>query len=142
MNVKRRPPDDPQEWLSRARSSLAIARAGTNISGVRLEDLCFNTQQAVEKALKGLLIHLHQEFRYTHDLAELLAQLEEAGQEVPDRIRWAVDLTDYAVATRYPGALEPVTQEEYKEAVAIAEEVVRWVGEVVRRGSSRGEGAR
>jgi HEPN domain-containing protein len=35
--------------------------------------------------------------------------------------------TNYAVAARYPGLAEPVTWEEYKMAVALAEEVVRWV---------------
>lgn len=134
MNVKRRPPDDPREWLNRAKSSLAKAREGISISGVYLEDLCFDAEQAAEKALKGLLIYLHQDFPYVHDLAALLAQVEEVGHNVPDRIKQAADLTDYAVATRYPSALEPVTQEEYEEAVAVAEEVVRWVDGVVGRG--------
>jgi HEPN domain-containing protein len=89
---------------------------------VYLEDLCFDAQQAAEKAIKGLLIHLQQDFPYVHDLGELLDQAEKAGQDVPGRIKQVVDLTDYAVATRYPGAIEPVTQEEYEEALAITEE--------------------
>jgi len=132
MSASRRPPDDPREWLKRAKSSLAKARKGIDISGVCLEDLCFDAQQAAEKALKGLLIHLQQDFPYVHDLAQLLAQLEKAGQDVPDRIKQAADLTDYAVATRYPGAFEPVTKQEYDEAVAIAEEVVRWVDDALK----------
>ena len=131
MNAKRRPPDDPREWLNRARSSLAKARAGADIPGVYLEDLCFDAQQAAEKAIKGLLIHLQQDFPYIHDLGELLDRLEKAGQDVPLRIKQVVDLTDYAVATRYPGVIEPVTQEEYEEALAITEEVVHWVDVVV-----------
>ena len=134
MNAKRRPPDDPREWLNRARSSLAKARVGADIPGVYLEDLCFDAQQAAEKAIKGLLIHLQQDFPYVHALGELLDQLEKAGQDVPGRIKQVVDLTDYAVATRCPGAIEPVTQEEYEEALAITEEVVRWVDGVVGSG--------
>jgi len=50
---ERRPPDDPREWLNRARSNLLLAQAAG--PGVYREDLCFNAQQAVEKAIKALL---------------------------------------------------------------------------------------
>jgi HEPN domain-containing protein len=38
----------------------------------------------------------------------------------------------FAVFTRYPGISPPVTQEEYEEAVSLAEEVVRWAERMVR----------
>jgi len=57
---ERFPPDDPREWLNRARSNLAQAQA--RIKGVYLEDLCFNAQQAAEKAIKGVLILNQVEF--------------------------------------------------------------------------------
>ncbi len=47
---ERLPPDDPREWLNRARSNLV--RAGHRDAGVYLEDLCFDAQQAAEKAVK------------------------------------------------------------------------------------------
>jgi HEPN domain-containing protein len=56
MNAKRLPPDDPKEWLNRAYSNLSQAKGGINLSNVYLEDLCFQAQQAVEKALKAVLI--------------------------------------------------------------------------------------
>lgn len=37
------------------------------------------------------------------------------------------------MGTRYPGLAEPVTWEEYDEAVAIAEKVVRWAEEIIER---------
>ena len=52
---ERFPPDDPREWLNRARSNLAKAK--TRIVDVYWEDLCFDAQQAAEKAIKALLIH-------------------------------------------------------------------------------------
>jgi len=122
---KRYPPDEPREWLNRARSNLV--RAGTKLPEVYLEDLCFDAQQAAEKAIKALLIHLDVRFPYTHDLTELLAHVERAGQHIPAGVRQAGALSDYAVESRYPGLAEPVTEEEYKEAVTIAKEVVRWV---------------
>jgi HEPN domain-containing protein len=41
--------DDYKNWLSRARSSLALARAKID-EEICYEDLCFQAQQAVEKA--------------------------------------------------------------------------------------------
>jgi HEPN domain-containing protein len=98
---------------------------------VYLEDLCFDAQQAAEKAIKAVLIHLGVRFPYVHDLAQLLALVERAGQDVPEPIRRAAGLSDYAVESRYPGLSEPVTQEEYEEAVATAEEVVCWAQGVI-----------
>ncbi len=129
MSADRWPPDDPREWLNRARSNLI--RAKSQIPKVYLEDLCFDAQQAAEKAIKALLIHLEVRFPYTHDLAELLTLVEQAGQHIPEKVKRAAILSDYAVETRYPGPAEPVTQEEYEEAVAIAEEVVGWVDEAL-----------
>jgi len=54
MGRKRFPPDDPREWLNRARGNLA--RAKSQIPEAFLEDLCFDAQQAAEKAIKAIFI--------------------------------------------------------------------------------------
>ena len=69
MSPEHFPPDDPREWLNRARSSLALAQ--TRPHEAYLEDLCFEAQQAAEKAIKGLLIQQGVAFPYVHDLARL-----------------------------------------------------------------------
>jgi len=56
MPPERRDPTDPAEWLRRARSNLARAKADRNLADVLYEDLCFDAQQAAEKAIKGLLV--------------------------------------------------------------------------------------
>jgi len=129
MPPERFPPDDPREWLNRARSNLSRAKA--RIPEVYLEDLCFDAQQAAEKAIKGLLIKKNVAFPYVHDIAHLLALLEQIGEQVPESVRRAEDLTRYAVVTRYPGVAEPVTESHYRDAVASAEAVVRWAGEAI-----------
>lgn len=53
MPPERFRPEDPMEWLNRARSNLVRAKEVFHISGVYLEDLCFDAQQAAEKALKA-----------------------------------------------------------------------------------------
>ena len=127
MPGERYPPDDPREWLNRARSNLV--RAKQRNAGVYLEDLCFDTQQATEKAIKALLIKRGIDFPYNHDLASLLTLLEQAGENVPDKVKEAEELTKYAVLTRYPGLAEPVTEAQYLKAVALAERIITWVKE-------------
>lgn len=117
--------EDPHEWLRRARSDLLLARAHSH--GVYLEDLCFHTQQACEKAFKALLIHRGVRFPVVHDLAQLLTLVDQSGLEPPERVRAAAQLTRFAVFTRYPGLARPVTRDEYDDAVAVAAAVVSWV---------------
>ena len=62
---ERLPPEDPREWLNRARSNVLLAQAQRE--GIYLEDLCFNAQQAVEKAIKAVLMQRAVEFPYVHD---------------------------------------------------------------------------
>jgi len=61
----------------------------------------FHVQQAVEKALKAWLCILGVLFPKTHDLDELGALLEEAGQKIPKFLQTLLEFTDFAVAFRY-----------------------------------------
>ena len=127
MPADRLPPDDPREWLNRARSNLV--RAKQQAAGVYLEDLCFDAQQAAEKAVKALLIARGLEFPYVHDLVRLLSLLGDAGLSVPASVWRAEELTRYATTARYPNAGAPVSEAQYADAVEIAEAVVGWAEE-------------
>jgi HEPN domain-containing protein len=131
MPLERRRGDDPAEWLRRAKSNLVRAREDIRLPDVAIEDLCFDAEQAAEKATKAVLIHLGIRFPYIHDLGALLTLAEEHGEAVPIHVREAVRLTRFAVETRYPGLDEPVTREEYERALAIAEAVVCWAEEKI-----------
>lgn len=120
------PPNDPREWLNRAKSNLSQARGGIHLSQVYLEDLCFQAQQAAEKALKAVLIQHGIRFPYTHDIGTLLSLSSHTGKPIPDLVLAAARLSDYAVGARYPGFSEPVSRTEYDEAVTIADAVVQW----------------
>jgi len=136
MPVHGYPPTDPREWLQRARSSLAIARCCR--PDIYPEDLCFQAQQAAEKAIKAVFIARGLPFPYIHDLADLLFRLEKSGLDIPDAIKKASSLTPFAAQTRYPGFECPVSKEEYMQACALAESVVRWAEDSIRKqGSSK-----
>lgn len=121
------------DWLKRARSSLERAKMGKVSQGILYEDLCFDAQQAVEKSLKAMLVKLNQSFPKTHSIGILLKLIEEAGVEIPENINQAKLLTAYAVDTRYPGDYEPVNKEEYKEALKIAEDVFKWLDNIINK---------
>ncbi len=120
------------EWLKRARSNLERSRAEKISDEILYEDLCFDAQQAVEKSLKALLVRLDKPFPKTHSIGMLLKLIEETGVEIPDDINRSKILTDYAVNTRYPGMYEPVSEEEYKEALKIAVRVFEWAGKIIK----------
>ena len=124
MPRKRLPPTDPREWLRRARSNLARAR--NIIPEACLEDLCFDSQQAAEKAIKAVFVHRGLAFPFTHDLARLLSELRRTGVKLPKYLDQAKRLTRFAVETRYPGLSGPVTKKEHRGTVRIATAVLRW----------------
>jgi HEPN domain-containing protein len=119
-------------WLKRARSNLERAKMGKVSPGILYEDLCFDAQQAVEKSLKAILINLNQSFPNTYSIGNLLKLIEEAGVVIPKNINQAKLLTTYAVDARYPGDYEPVNKEEYEEALKIAEDVFKWLDNIIK----------
>lgn len=119
------------EWMKRVRSHLARARLSKISEEILYEDLCFDCQQAAEKAIKALLISYNKEFTWTHSIARLLELALEEGIEIPDKIKMAINLTIYAVRTRYPGEMEPVSKEEYEEALTLAEDVYNWATKLI-----------
>ncbi len=132
MARERLNPEDPKEWIRRAHSNLALAKLGEKIPEAVYEDLCFEAQQAAEKAIKALLVQRRIRFPRTHDLLDLLALLERAGLAIPDEIHQTGRLSQYAVTTRYPGPAA-LTRDHYTEAVDLAERVVRWAESLVKR---------
>lgn len=124
-------PTSPREWIKRAKSNLAIARQ-PKTPDIYWEDLCFETQQAAEKALKAVMFAKGLKFRFVHDLAVHLTVLEQGGVALPEEVKSAAILTDYSVEARYPGPYEPITEEEFFTSLAIAEAVVAWAEKLIQ----------
>lgn len=124
-------PSDPLAWLSRAKSNLRLAELGDGVPEIFLEDLCFDAQQAAERALKALCVHHELDFPKTHSLVVLMDILESAGVSIPPEVKAADILTQYAVQTRYPGWAEAVSEEEYQLALEMARQVVSWAESIL-----------
>ena len=114
-----------EEWIQRAKSSLELAQAKI-IRYIQYEDLCFQIQQAVEKALKGLLIFYNVEPEFTHNIELLINELKKFT-DIPEKINEAAQLTTYAVQTSYPGVYDEITKKEYEKAVKIAKDCLNWI---------------
>ena len=80
------------------------------------EIICFHCQQAVEKFLKGLLIHFGEEIIKTHDLTLLVSRLKNFVDLSDDEKKICAKLSLYAVETRYPHELE-IQEQHVKAAV-------------------------
>jgi HEPN domain-containing protein len=123
---------EAQKWLKKAKSSLAKAKVGLLFPEILYEDLCFDAQQAAEKALKALFVFQGWPVPRSHDLARLLRKLARY-YSLPAQVQEAAILTIYAVTTRYPGTWETVTEEDWQRAVAAAEATVNWVEGILSR---------
>lgn len=119
--------DKAMEWLKRAKSNLARAKVGKVSEDILYEDLCFDAQQAAEKAFKTICIINDIRFKRAHDISYLIELLENGNVTVPEELQKAKILTDYAVESRYPGDYPPVEENMFKDALEIAEGVVSWV---------------
>lgn len=119
------------EWLDRARADLRAVEVDLAAQPPLLADAAFHCQQAVEKALKGLLTHNDQVFAKTHDLEPLaLAALGHVPGLEPT-LKRSVPLTVYAWRFRYPGPVAEPEREEVDDALELARAVVRAVEDAV-----------
>ena len=101
---------DPTNWpdigqrIINAERELRVLEDLVEANSAR-EAIGFHAQQAIENALKGWVSALDDDYRNTHDLADLAAIVrrhpEENDTSAGERLAW---LTDYAVIYRYQGA--------------------------------------
>ena len=118
-----------ERWLIFAREDLQVAEAvlGRGI----YNQVCFHSQQCVEKALKGALVHQGRRPPRIHSITDLLSLFP------PD---WLADLRgdlvgldDFYIPTRYPDALPGILPDglpgraEAQEALALARAVLERV---------------
>ncbi len=121
--------ENPERWLYFAREDLAAAQS-VLASGI-WNQVCFHSQQCVEKALKSALSQGPQPLPKTHSIAELVARLPQiVAAALPAT---TTDLDAYYVPTRYPDALPGMlptglpTESDAREAFNIAQQVLKTI---------------
>ncbi len=88
-------------WIAKAESDLKNIKLVLPAEDAPFDTVYFHAQQAAEKYLKALLVFYGIPIRKTHDLYELLIMLP-SSSSVPAEVGDLSDLTDAAVAARYP----------------------------------------
>lgn len=117
------PANHAGRWLQYAWEDLAMAELVEASTQLAPRIACFQSQQAVEKAIKGALTFLGIAFPRTHDIETLFElmpndwQIRSAFPDLPELSQWAIE-------ARYPGDWPDATPEDAREAVKLARAVV------------------
>jgi HEPN domain-containing protein len=123
-------PGSAEDWLSRARGKLLLARQPLPEGGY-WEDLAFMAQQAAELAIKAVYQHGGWRFPFIHDIRYLLDGLEKRGITVPEQVREAERLTIFATQMRYPGMRNHMAETDHATMLSIAGAVVAWADSIL-----------
>jgi len=100
---------EAEAWLRKADSDLRTVEILLRDPAPPLDSVCYHTQQAAEKALKGLLTLCGVPFPKTHDLVHLASLVpEDVSFEV--ELDVLVELSYFAVGPRYPDDLTVYTR--------------------------------
>ena len=130
------PDPEVESYLRKAERDLATATQMSESGRDFADIVCFHAQQCAEKALKGLILSVGTEPPRTHDLVVLLQVLSQMDPERPEIQQYCLEITDYAVAPRYPGWENLVGNVDLpgalRSASAILEYVKRRLGHIDR----------
>lgn len=119
-------PKDVQAWMDKTNDDLLWAKH--SLTGNFWPQVCFISQQAVEKALKGYLVSQNFIPPKIHNLEILLKKC--LGFD-PDFGQWqetAKKLNVYYVEVRYPDILEATyTESDAKTCLSLAQQLVDFI---------------
>jgi len=113
-----------QELLKIANGDLDSAVGLATLSTGRPENIIFLAQQAVEKYIKAVLVHLQIAFPLVHDLGILIALLSD--DKMPHEGFALIELNPFATVHRYEKGQIPLTKEEIKASLESAHRLAQW----------------
>lgn len=119
-----------RDWIEQGKADLRHAQIATQ-AGTH-EWSCFASQQAAEKAIKGLFIYLGGE-GWGHSLTHLLQDLGQRLQPTEEIMAAARRLDKLYIPTRYPNGFDAgkpgdyYTAEDANVAIRDATLVIEWV---------------
>lgn len=124
-----------EEWLDKAEDDLRFAEIG--LREAFYTQVCFLSQQSIEKTLKGALVSLNRSYPKIHSLRELAKKLSELDLKIFLEPLTLID--GYYVPLRYPDAApgmkadgEP-NKEEAGEALSTAKKIFDLVSEFLKK---------
>lgn len=119
-----------KELLRIAKGDLESAKLlSKHISSGRPENIVFLAQQAAEKAIKAVLIHLQISFPLVHDMGILIALLPQ--DKMPPGGFALTELNPYASIRRYEEGPLPLSKDEIEVSLQASEDVAVWAEEII-----------
>jgi len=115
-----------EDWFYMAHQDLAFAKSG--LKDGFFPHVCFLSQQAVEKAMKGFLVYQDKDYPKTHGLVTLKRLID--VDWLDEHLSPIKKLSEFYVPLRYPDAIPGSLpqglpdEEDAKNALHWAEEIV------------------
>jgi len=106
-----------EKWLKKAENDLLVITNNLSAEQIPIDACCFHAQQASEKYLKAFLVSKGVYFPQIHDLVALNNLCINANPSFTEIIEAALNLSDYAIAPRYPDALDDLTIQDANDAL-------------------------
>jgi len=124
------PKREAGRWLEQAKRDLAAAETifGQGLWWI----VCFQAQQAAEKAVKSFLYGRGQRMVLGHSVAELIKDAAEHNPAFADMAASASALDRFYIPTRYPNGLpggipaESYTEQDAHQAIDLARAIVEF----------------
>jgi HEPN domain-containing protein len=121
--------EEVRRWINFASEDLRMAELALN-EGI-YNQVCFHSQQCVEKVLKGFMTSRGKIHPQSHKLADILSKISESPF---DNIKEKLLILDrFYIPTRYPDALPGMlpeglpSEKDAREALSTAKEVLEIV---------------
>lgn len=121
--------DRSKDWLAQAKRDLN--HAVNSCENGDFEWSCFSAQQAAEKAVKAVFLHMHGE-GWGYSVYGLLKALNDKVMVSQNLLESAKILDKHYIPTRYPNGFDSgmpgdyYTENEAKEAIRNAEEIIKF----------------
>lgn len=115
--------DFVQQWLDRARKSLAGGELLLKEAFGDYENVGFQAQQAAERFIKAFLVRHQIEFPKTHDIALLRQLVARINPQLSEKLVRADALTLYGVEFPYPEDFLSVSRDEAEKTLRLAEQI-------------------
>lgn len=114
-----------------AREDLIVAKEILKSESPVYRAVCFQCQQSAEKYLKAYQILFEIRVIKTHNLVAIIDTLIDFDKNVEQFKVNSKDITNYAVAYRYPDDFEDITKQQAEDSIILATEIEKYITEKI-----------
>lgn len=119
-----------QELLKIAEGDWNTAKALRGCKNIRIENIFYHAEQAIEKSLKAVLCHLEEPVPLVHELGALVAKFP---QEMDLPFGYELDqLSQFATIRRYEEGKVELTTQEQDAVLKVSLEILDWARNKMR----------